>query len=85
MISAWLYNLYGKYPIAPNEIQDYVTRLGITVSSRIDNTLRQATRDGKTLFRQVGKGWEPTLAGEKYFKDNYKVKKGNKSGPAEEG
>jgi hypothetical protein len=82
MMAAWLYSQHGVYPITPEEIKAYAAKLGLTVAARVDNTMRQAKRDGKGLFRQVGKGWEPTLTGEGYFKDTYGVKKGNK--PLEE-
>jgi len=81
MIAAWLYSQYGVYPISPDEVKEYATRLGITIAPRVDNTLRQASRDGKNLFRQVGKGWQPTLPAESFFKELYKVKKGNKPRP----
>lgn len=84
MIAAYLYSQYGVYPITPDEVKDYATRLGITIAPRTDNTLRQASRDGKNLFRQSGRGWEPTLPGESYFKELYKVKKGNKLRPVVE-
>jgi hypothetical protein len=84
MIAAWLYSQYGTFPITNEEIQDYASRLGITVAARSDNTMRQAKRDGKALFRQVGKGWEPTLVGETYFRETYKVRKGNKPHPNRE-
>ena len=83
MIAAWLYSKFGTYPITPSEIKDYASRLGITIASRADNTMRQAKREGKSLFRQSGKGWEPTLIGESYFKDTYKVKKGTIPHPKE--
>lgn len=81
MIAAWLYSQYGVYPITPEEVKDFATRLGITIASRADNTLRTIARDGKNLFRQVGRGWEPTLPAESHFKEFYKVKKGNKPRP----
>jgi len=84
MIAAWLYSQYGVYSITQEEVKDYASRLGITIASRTDNTLRTVANNKKNLFRQIGRGWEPTLAGESYFKENYKVKKGNKTRPAVE-
>jgi len=81
MITARLYSQYGVYPITPEEVKNYATRLGITIAPRVDNTLRYAARDEKNLFRQVGRGWEPTLPGESFFKKTYNVKKGNKPKP----
>lgn len=43
--------------------------------------MRQAKSKGKNLFNQQGKGWQPTVSGEIYFKDTYKVKKGTKPIP----
>jgi len=83
LISAWLYSQYGVYSMTAKEIKDYGSKTGLTISNRPDNTLRQAKRDGKALFRQSGNGWEPTLLGEKYLKNTYKVVKGKNPRPTE--
>jgi hypothetical protein len=81
MIAAWLYSQYGVYSITQDEIKEYAARLGITIAPRVDMTFGSVSRDGKKLFRQSGRGYEPTLPGEGHFKEFYKVKKGNKPRP----
>ena len=84
MIAAWLYSQYGVYPITQDEVKEYANRLGITIASRVDMTFGSVSRDGKKLFRQTGRGYEPTLPGEGHFKELYKVRKGNKPRPISE-
>ncbi|OGU35590.1 MAG: hypothetical protein A2068_09445 [Ignavibacteria bacterium GWB2_35_6b] len=78
LITAWLYSQFGTYPMTTNEISELANKAGLTIAKRVDMTLKVATREGKPLFRKVGKGMELTLAGEAFMKEFYKIKKGNK-------
>ena len=83
LLAAWLYSTYGLYPITAKEIKELGDSCGLIVPNRSDNTMRQAKNKGKSLFNQQGKGWQPTVSGEIYFKETYKVKKGTKALPKE--
>ncbi|MDD4890219.1 MAG: hypothetical protein PHU85_09850 [Phycisphaerae bacterium] len=80
LIAAWLYSQFGVYPITNAEIQELSGEAGITVGTRADSTMDTAACGGKKLFGRKGKGcWQLTLAGEKYIKETYGVRKGAKS------
>lgn len=81
LLAAWLYSTYGVYAITAKEIKELGDSCGLIVPGRPDQTMRQAKNKGKNLFNQQGKGWQPTVSGEIYFKDEYKVKKGTKPIP----
>ena len=83
LLAAWLYSTYGLYPITPKEVKELGDSCGLIVPNRTDNTMRQAKNKGKSLFNQQGNGWQPTVSGEIYFKEKYKVKKGSKALPKE--
>jgi hypothetical protein len=74
---AYLFEQFGSEPFTVAEIESIAADVGITVPSRVDMTLRGATDDGKQLFVSAGRGkFKPTVHGEIYLKDTYKVKKG---------
>jgi len=83
LLVAWLYSIYGLYPITAKEIKDLGDSCGLRVPARPDNTMRGAKKNGKSLFNQQGKGWQPTVSGEMFLKEAYKVKKGNTPVPKE--
>lgn len=83
LITAWFYSQYGVYPVTSKEIVEEANDAGLTVPDRPDNTMRVAARDRKKLFRKRGNGWQLTVIGEAFLKENYKVKKGNKPRPSE--
>lgn len=83
LLAAWLYSNYGKYPISVKEIKELGNSCGLITPGRPDNTMRQAKRNGKGIFNQQGKGWQPTVGGELFFKETYNVTKGNKPLPTE--
>jgi hypothetical protein len=83
LLAAWLYSMYGQYPITAKEIKELGDSCGLILPARPDNTMRQAKNKGKSLFNQQGNGWQPTVSGAIYFKDEYKVKKGTKPLPKE--
>ena len=75
-LAAFHYKRYGKAAFGTDDINELAEESGLTVPARIDMTLKGAKLDGKALFRQVGKTFTPTVHGEKFFKDTYKVRKG---------
>lgn len=79
LLAAWLYSTRGVYPITVKEVKDLGDSCGLVIPGRPDNTMRTTKKKGKSLFNQQGKGWQPTVSGETYLKDTYKVKKGNKA------
>jgi len=79
LIAAWLYSQHGVFPISAKDTKNYADRTGLTVPKRPDNTMRSAKKNGKSLFRQSGDGWELTVHGETYVKETYGVKKGTKA------
>jgi hypothetical protein len=86
-IVAWFYSQYGSIPISVQMIEEEANNLGRTIPNRSDNTMRQGKdqkKNGKSLFRKNGKGWQLTVPGEMFVKKTYGVKKGNKPLPVEE-
>lgn len=81
VLVAWLYANYGVYPIIAKELKELADTCGLTVPNRSDNTMRGAKHNNKNLFSQQNKGWQLTVSGELYMKENFKVKKGNKTLP----
>ncbi len=75
-LAAFMYKRYGKAPVTPEDIDELAGKAGWTVPRRIDMTLKGAKINGRTLFRQEGKSFVPTVQGEAFFKETYKVKKG---------
>jgi len=77
LLAAYLYRRYGTAPFTAVEVNDLAKDVGITIPERVDMTLVNAQRKGKALFRRIGKAeFKPTVHGEAYFKETYKVKKG---------
>lgn len=84
LTAAWLYSQYGVIPINAKLLQEHADNAGLTIPERPDNTMRNAKRDGKILFRKRGDGFQLTVHGEAYIKETYSVPKGGKSLPAED-
>jgi hypothetical protein len=81
-LAAFLYTRYGKAPFTAEEIDDLGKHAGLAVPERIDVILKGAKVKSKALFRQDGKTFTPTVHGEAFFKDHYKVKKGKLPKPS---
>lgn len=76
-IAAYHYSKYGVTPISSDEIKNIASDVGVIIPNRPDMTIKRAQKDGKNLFSVAGRGkYKPTVHGEKYFKDTYKVLKG---------
>lgn len=78
-ITAYLFQEFGSEPFTTQEIRDIADEVGITVPQRIDMTLKSAKKNGKSLFRSVGKGkYAPTVFGEETLKADHNVRKGRR-------
>lgn len=77
-IAAWYYSQYGLVPIARKTVEDAATKASVTVPSRPDNTMKQASKGGKKYYQQGSKGFKLTVSGEKFLQQTYDVIKGNK-------
>jgi hypothetical protein len=79
-ISAYFYSQYGAQPFQLDDIRTLADEVGLTIPGVLDMTLKQASRDGKSLFQHTGRNqYKPTVNGELYFQKTYSVKKGNKT------
>jgi hypothetical protein len=84
-VAAWWYSQYGNTWFNPNEnLRPLADQAGLTVSTRIDNTIRQMKREDKPLFRKRGASYAPTPHGERYMKKTFDVTKGSGTPPAED-
>jgi len=84
LVAAYLYSLDGSEPFSIDEIREIAKDAGITIPERVDMTLANAKREGKALFRRVGKGnFKATVHGETFFKTSYNVTKGRKQRPSD--
>jgi hypothetical protein len=84
LLAADWYSEYGCCRFTLNTIKNRSEMAGLTIPARSDNTLKAATENGKRLFQMDGDGFRPTVHGEIYFKETFKVKKGIKTPPATE-
>ena len=80
-LAAFHYSQYGKASFTTDDIQKLADDGGLTVPDRIDMTLKVAKAKNKALFKQDGSTFTPTVNGETFFKDKYKVKKGRRPKP----
>ena len=77
LVVAFFYGKYGSEAFSLDEIQEIANDAGITIPERVDMTLRAAKRNGKALFRCLGKGqFKLTVNGEAFVKTTFNVKKG---------
>jgi hypothetical protein len=78
-IAAHLYSQYGAQPFKLEEIRTLADSFGVTIPTSLNMTMKQAQRDGKSLFQHTGRSeYKPTVHGELYFKKTYEVSKGTK-------
>jgi hypothetical protein len=83
LLAAWFYKEYGTEPFSYDEIRELAKNVGVTVPGRIDMTFSAATENGKKLFTHAGQGkLIPTVHGEAYLKETYRILKGTKQRPA---
>ena len=79
LVAAYHYSQYGTTPFDRGDIKQIADDVGLIVPDRPDMTLKNAQKKGKSLFNSVGAGkYKPTVHGEKYLKETYKVTKGTK-------
>jgi hypothetical protein len=82
LISVYLYGQYGAESFRLDEMREIAKSVGLTIPNSLDMTLKQAQRDGKSLFQHSGRGeYKPTVHGELYFKKTYQVTTGKKRRP----
>jgi hypothetical protein len=85
-MAAYHYSQHGCVEFSVDEMRDLADDVGVTVPERLDMTYLQAKRKGNRLFRRGGKcAFRPTVHGETFFKDAYKVVKGTNQKPARVG
>lgn len=79
LLAAALFRDFGSEPFSIKELETLANDTGVTVPNRIDMTLKQGTNNGKNLFTSGGRGlYKPTVHGEAYLKETYKISKGTK-------
>ncbi len=84
--AAW-YMEYGSAAFSKADIQEVLDSAGMTAPVRVDRTLDTTTKGkGKNLFRKTSRGrWVPSVPGEAYFRETFKVTKGKKKPPEADG
>ena len=83
--AAWWYSQYGNSWFDPNrDLRALADQAGLTVSTRIDMTIRQMKRNDKPIFRKSGARYSPTPVGERYLKSTFGVTKGTGTPPTDE-
>lgn len=84
LIAAYLYSQFGTDPFSTGDVKKLAVGVGITIPSSCNMTFKQAAKKGKNLFSSAGRGkFKPTVHGEAYLKETYKVKKGKKTKESE--
>jgi len=81
-LAAFMYKRYGKVAFTTDEMNALAKQAGLTVPDRVDMTMKGAKVKGKKLFQQDGKSFSPTVHGEAFFKEKYKVSKGKLPKPS---
>ncbi len=76
LIVAWLYSIYGLFPIETRLVRETALQVGLMIPNRPDNTMRQAKCKGHSLYEHVGRGWQLSTLGERYIQQRYEVKPG---------
>ncbi|HEV2840930.1 MAG TPA: hypothetical protein VGW39_06375 [Chthoniobacterales bacterium] len=80
--AAYHYAQYGSAEFTVDEMRVLAEEVGITIPERLDMTYGQAKRKGNSLFRRSSRGaYRPTVHGESFFKQTYKVAKGTTRKP----
>ncbi len=54
--------------VTVEQIAEGISELGEPVPDRVDNTIRNASYEGKKLFQKVGEGWKLNYAGQELLK-----------------
>src|SRR5215475_13126884 len=68
VIAAYLYSMYGSVPFGLDAIREIAGARGMTIPASPDMTLRRARRQGRQMFRKIGRNqYEPTVHGELYL------------------
>jgi hypothetical protein len=79
LVAAYHYSQYGSAVFGVDDLKSKATEVGLIMPERVDMTIRQARRDGKSLFQSGGRGiFKPTVHGELFFKNTFHVSKGTR-------
>jgi hypothetical protein len=82
LIGAWWFSQYGSHPILVDDVKTLAADVGLTIPDDVGQTLKVLSVKGKNLFTRLSRGkFKPTVYGEKYFKDTFKISKGTQSLP----
>ena len=75
LLSAWWFSQYGASAFTTKWIEGTAASTGLTVPASLGMTFKQATAEGKLLYKPIGKRGlvEPTVAGGKVFSRRHTV------------
>lgn len=76
LIIAWLYSIYGLFPVETKLVRETAFQVGLLIPNRPDNTMRQAKCKGQSLYEHIGRGWQLSALGERYIQQRYEVTPG---------
>lgn len=76
LIVAWLYSIYGLFPVETKLMRQTAAQVNLMIPNRPDNTMRQAKCKGHALYEHVGRGWQLSNLGERYVQQRYGVMPG---------
>lgn len=75
LCAAYHYRNNGNANFSVSNLRAIADEAGVVVPDRVDMTLSQATKGGKKLFQNIGKGtFKPTAAAALYFRERWNVK-----------
>jgi hypothetical protein len=77
LLVAWLYARGGaEFDVAG--VRELAEDVGVTIPERVDVTFNSAQREGRPLYRSLGKGrYRITVHGETFLRNEFEVKRGN--------
>lgn len=80
LCAAYHFSQFGAAAFLTTEIRAIAADAGVIVPDRLDKTFTQATKKGKKLFQNVGRGtFKPTATGGIEFGERWGVKPGRKT------
>jgi hypothetical protein len=84
VIAAYHYAQYGNESFTLDYVRETANAVGLTIPTQPNKTIVTAAEKGKKIFTSKGRNqYSPTVHGEAFFKETYKVIKGKKPKPAE--
>ena len=80
LCAAYHYSHYGSAAFSLAELREIAIEAGVVIPDRLDMTLRQAAKNGRTLFHTAGKSfYKPTASARLLFEERWNVKPGKLS------